>query len=235
MRSHDIELSVRRRLARSAEPGAYVLTGSFLAIMSGVAQTCAARGTRIVSDEIYHGLSFGEPARTMLAHAPDALIVNSFSKYFSMPGWRLGWLVCPDDLLAAARTRVGDLFLTPPSLSQHAALAAFDARDELDGHLATYARNRALMIAALPRLGLGPIGPPDGAFYIYASVAELTDDSLDLCHRMLLETGVAAAPGVDFDPIDGRRFIRFSFALATPEVEDAIERLVAWLPYQRPA
>lgn len=202
--------------------------------MAAIAELCAARSIRIVSDEIYHGLSFGEATRTMLAHAPDALIVNSFSKYFSMPGWRLGWLVCPDDLLAAARTRVGNLFLTPPSLSQHAALAAFDARDELEGHRTTYARNRELMIAALPRLGLGPIAPPDGAFYIYASVAELTDDSLDLCYRMLVETGVAAAPGLDFDPVDGRRFIRFSFALATPEVEDAIERLARWLPRQRP-
>lgn len=146
-----------------------------------------------------------------------------------------GWLVCPNDLLTSAHTRVGNLFLTPPSLSQHAALAAFDARDELDRHLATYARNRELMIAALPRLGLGPIAPPDGAFYIYASVAGLTDDSLDLCHRMLVETGVAAAPGIDFDPVDGQHFIRFSFALATPEVEEAIERLARWLPYQRPA
>ncbi|CAN5564590.1 aminotransferase class I/II-fold pyridoxal phosphate-dependent enzyme [soil metagenome] len=209
-------------------------TGTIIepAELAAIAAVCRDRGIRIVSDEIYHGLSFGEPAQTMLRYAPDAIVINSFSKYFSMAGWRLGWIIVPDDLVDEARKRMGNMFLTPPSLSQHAALAAFDCREELDGHVETYRRNRELLLAALPALGLGEIAPPDGAFYIYASVAHLTGDSLAFCKTMLVETGVAAAPGVDFDPERGNRFVRFSFAVSTDLIEDAIERLRVWLPKQ---
>jgi aspartate/methionine/tyrosine aminotransferase len=198
--------------------------------LDAISEVCRRHGITIISDEIYHGLSFGEAAQTMLRYAPDAFVINSFSKYFSMAGWRLGWLVAPEKHVDAARTRVGNLFLTPPSLSQHAALAAFDCAAELDGHVETYRRNRTLLLDALPSLGLDQIAPPDGAFYIYASIAHLTDDSLAFCKRMLLETGVAAAPGIDFDPVEGHRFIRLSFAVSTTLVEQAIDRLRNWLP-----
>ena len=193
-----------------------------------IAAVCRERGIRIVSDEIYHGLSYVGPCRSMLEFEPTALVVNSFSKYFSMVAWRLGWLLAPRDLLADARAYVGNLFLTAPSLSQHAGLAAMDCREELEGHVEVYARNRALLLDALPALGLREIAPPDGAFYIYASVAHLTDDSLAFCKQLLRDTGVATASGVDFDPVEGRRFIRISFAVSTPEVEEALRRLTPW-------
>jgi aspartate/methionine/tyrosine aminotransferase len=165
----------------------------------------------------------------MLEDDPDALVVNSFSKYFSMAGWRLGWLVVPPALIGAARARMGNLFLTPPSLAQHAGLVAFDCREELEGHVAAYARNRALLLDALPAMGLRRIAPPDGAFYIYADIGHLTEDSLGFCTDLLQDTGVATAPGIDFDPVDGRRFMRFSFAVSTDRVEQAIARLGRWL------
>ncbi|WP_374468210.1 aminotransferase class I/II-fold pyridoxal phosphate-dependent enzyme [Phenylobacterium sp.] len=212
-------------LASPANPTGTIIEPPELA---AIAEVCRARGIRIISDEIYHGLSYVAPARSMLEFEPEALIVNSFSKYFSMVGWRLGWLVSPPAHLARARAYVGNLFLTAPSLSQHAGLAAMDARDELEGHVAVYRRNRQLLLDALPSLGLAEIAPPDGAFYIYADVSHLTDDSLEFCKRLLRDTGVATASGVDFDPVDGRRFIRFSFAVSTPEIEEALRRLRPW-------
>ena len=200
--------------------------------LAAIAAVCEARGIRIVSDEIYHGLSYIGPTHSMLEFAPNALVINSFSKYFSMAGWRLGWLVAPTDLSNAARAYVGNLFLTAPSLSQHAGLAAMDDIAELEGHVATYARNRELLLDALPRLGLTAIAPPDGAFYIWADIGHLTNDSMSFCKRLLTETGVATAPGVDFDPVDGHRFMRFSFAVSTPEIEDALGRLVPWFAAQ---
>jgi aspartate/methionine/tyrosine aminotransferase len=196
--------------------------------LAAIAAVCKRRGIRIVSDEIYHGLSYVEPAHSMLEFDPDALIVNSFSKYFSMVGWRLGWLVAPKGHVHRARAYIGNLFLTAPSLSQHAALAAMDAEDELEGHVEVYRRNRALLLEALPRLGLADIAPPDGAFYIYANIGHLTDDSLTFCKQLLADTGVATAPGVDFDPEQGRHFIRLSFAVSTPEIEEALRRLTPW-------
>lgn len=196
---------------------------------SAIAAVCRERGIHIISDEIYHGLSYGMATRSLIEDAPDALIINSFSKYFSMAGWRLGWLLVPPDLIDAARARMGNLFLTPPSLAQHAGLVAFDCQDELNGHVETYARNRALLLEALTRLGLGRIAPPDGAFYIYADVRHLTDDSMAFCQRLLLDTGVAIAPGIDFDPVDGHNFIRFSFAVSTDLVVEALRRITPWL------
>ncbi|QKS01691.1 aminotransferase class I/II-fold pyridoxal phosphate-dependent enzyme [Sphingomonas sp. CL5.1] len=212
-------------LASPANPTGTIIAPEELAAIAAV---CRRRGIRIVSDEIYHGLSYVGPARSMLRDDPGALIVNSFSKYFSMAGWRLGWLVVPPDLIEPARARMGNLFLTPPSLAQHAGLVAFDERDELEGHIRTYARNRELLLAALPALGLKRIAPPDGAFYIYADVGHLTDDSMDFCMKMLLDTAIATAPGIDFDPIDGHRFMRFSFAVSTDRVEEALRRLTPW-------
>jgi aspartate/methionine/tyrosine aminotransferase len=209
-------------------------TGTIIAPeeLAAIARVCARRGIRIISDEIYHGLSYGAPARSMLEFAPDALVINSFSKYFSMAGWRLGWLVAPEADLERARAYVGNLFLTAPSLSQHAGLAAMDDLDELDIHIDVYRRNRELVLAALPDLGLTAIAPPDGAFYIWADIGHLTQDSMSFCQRLLEDTGVATAPGVDFDPVDGHRFIRFSFAVSTPEIEEALRRLLPWFAAQ---
>ena len=212
-------------LASPANPTGTIIEADELA---AIAEVCRERGIRIVSDEIYHGLSYIGPCRSILEFEPTALVVNSFSKYFSMVAWRLGWLLAPRDLVASARAYVGNLFLTAPSLSQHAGLAAMDAVDELEGHVEVYRRNRAILLAALPSLGLADIAPPDGAFYIYASVAHLTDDSLALAMELLRDTGVALASGVDFDPVEGRRFIRISFAVSTAEVEEALTRLRPW-------
>jgi len=212
-------------LASPANPTGTVIPGAELA---AIAEVCRARGIRIISDEIYHGLTYGEPTRSMLEFTPDAIVVNSFSKYFSMAGWRLGWLIVPPAEASRAVAYMGALFLTAPSLAQHAALVAMDCRDELEGHVATYRRNRELMLAALPALGLETIAPPDGAFYIYADVGRLTDDSLAFCKQLLQDTGVATAPGIDFDPVDGKRFIRMSFAVSTPEIEEALRRLTPW-------
>ena len=216
-------------VASPANPTGTVIAPEELA---AIAEVCHRRGIRLISDEIYHGLTYGAPAHSVLEHAPDALILNSFSKYYSMTGWRLGWLLVPPALIDVARARMGNLFLTPPVLAQHAGLVAFDCDEELQGHLRSYARNRELLLAALPRLGLERIAPPDGAFYVWADIAHLTGDSLDFCRRLLVDTGVATAPGVDFDPVEGSHFIRFSFAVSTPEIEDAIERMVPWFARQ---
>jgi len=216
-------------VASPANPTGTVIAPDELA---RIAEVCRRRDIRIISDEIYHGISYVGPVRSALTVAPKALVVNSFSKYFSMAGWRLGWLVVPPELIEPARARMGNLFLTPPSLAQHAGLAAMDCRDELESHVATYARNRALMLDGIGRLGLSHIAPPDGAFYIYADIGHLTDDSLAFCRRMLEETGVATAPGIDFDPVHGNRFIRFSFAVSTELVEQALARLEPWFAAQ---
>jgi aspartate/methionine/tyrosine aminotransferase len=200
--------------------------------LKAIAEVCQRRGIRIVSDEIYHGLSYAGRTHSMLEFAPTALIVNSFSKYYSMAPWRLGWLVAPKEGLARCRAFVGNLFLTAPSLAQHAALAAMDATEELEGNVDVYRANRELLLQALPKLGLSEIAPPDGAFYIWADVGHLTDDSLSFCKQLLRDTGVATAPGVDFDPVEGGHFIRFSFAVSTPLIEEAIERMIPWFAAQ---
>lgn len=196
--------------------------------LAAIARVCRDRGITVISDEIYHGISYGMETPSILEVMPEAWVVNSFSKYFSMAGWRLGWLVAPSLGVDAARARMSNLFLTPPSLSQHAGLVAMDCTDELEGHIQTYARNRQLLLDALPGFGLARIAPPDGAFYIYADVSDFTDDSMEFCKQLLEATGVATAPGVDFDPVHGNRFMRFSFAVSTPLIEEAIRRMKPW-------
>ena len=212
-------------LASPANPTGTIIARDELA---AIAQVCRTRGITIVADEIYHGIAYGMTTPSVLEVEPQALVVNSFSKYFSMAGWRLGWLVVPDSGIDAARARMGSLFLTPPSLSQHAALVAMDCTAELEANIATYARNRELLLAALPLLGLARIAPPDGAFYVYADVSDFTDDSMQLCKQLLEDTGVAAAPGIDFDPAQGHRFMRISFAVSTGLVTEAIARMTPW-------
>ncbi len=188
---------------------------------------CAAEGIRLVSDEIYHGLTY-RMAATTAAAMPGAIVVNSFSKYYSMTGWRLGWMVVPDDLLRAVECLAQNLFISPPSLSQHAAVAVFDCFDELNANLERYARNREVLLAELPAAGFDRLAPADGAFYLYADVSRWTNDSESFCRRMLDETGVACTPGTDFDPLGGHRFLRFSFAGSTLDMQEAVRRLKVW-------
>lgn len=194
-----------------------------------IAAWCAAHGTRLVSDEIYHGISFTGPAASAWQFDRSAVVVNSFSKYFSMTGWRIGWMLLPDDLHDAVDRLAGNLALCPPTLSQLAAVAAFEAYDELDANVARYADNRAYLLDALPAAGLGRFAPPDGAFYLYLDVGEFTSDSLGWCARLLDETGVALAPGVDFDPVEGNTHVRLCFAGDRAELESAVTVLAPWL------
>jgi len=212
-------------VASPANPTGTIIEKSEL---EAIARVCQARGIQVISDEIYHGLSYVGATHSMLEFAPGALVVNSFSKYFSMVGWRLGWLLAPQSHLGRARALMSNLFLTAPSLSQHAGLAALDSGEELEGHVQVYRRNRQRLLDALPSMGLKSIAPPDGAFYIYADIAHLTQNSLAFCEALLRETGVATAPGVDFDPVEGRHFIRMSFAVSTLEIEEAIQRMIPW-------
>ncbi|MBT4220049.1 MAG: aminotransferase class I/II-fold pyridoxal phosphate-dependent enzyme, partial [Rhodospirillaceae bacterium] len=193
--------------------------------LKSLAAYCRDRGLRLISDEIYHGITYGMRAQTALAYDDNAIVVNSFSKYFSMTGWRLGWMVVPEDMLRPLECLLQNLFISPPTLSQLAGVAAFDCRQELDGYVANYARNRALLLEELPKAGFTELSHADGAFYIYADVSHLTDDSHEFCRRILEETGVAVTPGSDFDPTRGSRTMRFSFAGPTDIMAEAAKRL----------
>ena len=212
-------------LASPANPPGTIIPAAGL---SAIAAVCRERGIRIVSDEIYHELSYGEATHLMLEFEPRATVINSFSKYFTMASWRLGWLVAADGESARARAPCVNFFLTAPSLSEHAGLAAMSCADELDGYVASYRANRALMLDALPRLGLGEVAPPDGTFYLYADIGHMTRDSFIFCRDLLTDTGDVVAPGIDFDPVEGHRFVRFSFAVSTMEIKDAVARMVPW-------
>ncbi|WP_374650489.1 pyridoxal phosphate-dependent aminotransferase [Dongia sp.] len=211
-------------LASPSNPVGAVLPRAELA---AIAAWCAARGVRLISDEIYHGITFGAVAASA-ALAEGAVVINSFSKYFSMTGWRLGWMVLPDDLIKPVERLTQNFFISAPALSQLAGIAAFDAREELEANVARYARNREILLNDLPKAGFDDLITTDGAFYIYANVAHLTSDSLDFCRRMLSETGVAATPGIDFDPARGHHFVRFCFSGATPDMVEAARRLKEW-------
>ena len=182
-----------------------------------------------ISDEIYHGITYGRPASCAWNHDRGAIVIGSFSKYFSMTGWRLGWLVLPDELVDSVDRLAGNFALCPPTLSQLAAVGAFDAYGELDANVANYAANRELMTARLPEIGITRFAPVDGAFYVYADVSDWTDDSLGLAPRLLEDTGVALTSGVDFDPVHGDRFIRMCFAGDHDEIATALELLGQWL------
>jgi aspartate/methionine/tyrosine aminotransferase len=218
-------------VASPANPTGTVLDPTELAAL---AEYCEQTGVQLVSDEIYHGISYeGAPATSSAwVTSAEAIVVNSFSKYFSMTGWRLGWLLVPPRLLRAVDRLTGNFTICPPALAQRAALGAFEEPSyaEVDGHVARYAVNRALLLEGLAALGITRLAPADGAFYVYADVSHLTRDSMDFTHRLLAETGVAVAPGVDFDPVDGGQFIRLSFAGATDDITAALERLAVWLP-----
>jgi aspartate/methionine/tyrosine aminotransferase len=196
--------------------------------MRRIAEICDARGIKFISDEIYHGLTYERPAQTALAWSPNAVIVNSFSKYYCMTGWRVGWLVLPSGLSRAIERLQQSLAISPPTLSQIAAEAAFDAREELEAVKAGYARNRAILLDALGQMGFG-LAPADGAFYVYADISRFSENSLDFCKALLERAGVAATPGVDFDPTQGLRAIRFSYAGAERDMIAAMTRVKAFL------
>lgn len=197
--------------------------------LAELASYCRERDVRLVSDEIYHGITYGRPNVTAAQFDDEIVVVNSFSKYFSMTGWRLGWMVVPPALVTPIERLAQNLTIAPPTLAQLVAEAAFDSTDELDGHVERYARNRQLLLDGLAAAGFDELAPADGAFYVWADVSALTDDSAVLCRTWLDELDVAVTPGVDFDPEEGHRFVRFSFAGATDDIVDAVDRLTRWM------
>lgn len=206
-------------------------TGTMIprAEFEAVVKYCDAQGIRIISDEIYHGITYGEPAETVLAFTENAIVANGFSKYFAMTGWRLGWIIVPSDFVRPIERLAQNIFISPPALAQRAAIAAFDCREELDLNVARYAENRKILQRALPEAGFGDLAPCDGAFYVYADVTRLTNDSEEFCRQMLKATGVAATPGIDFDTKRGNHYVRFSFAADSDTVARAAEALIGWL------
>jgi len=214
-------------LASPSNPTGTMLTQDAL---GELAAFCRQAGIRLLSDEIYHGIAYGEPAASALAFDAEAIVVNSFSKYFSMTGWRIGWMVAPESLLRSIECLAQNIFISPPTLSQHGALAVFDCRKELDAYVAAYGKNRRLLLEELPKAGFDKLAPADGAFYLYADISNFSDDSEHFCRAMLEETGVAATPGIDFDPVEGNRYVRFSFAGAHATIKEAADRLKNWRP-----
>ena len=192
-----------------------------------LARWCASHGVRMISDEIYHGLTWGTPVRTAAA-VDGAVVINSFSKYFSMTGWRVGWMVLPEDLVRPVECLAQSFFISAPHISQVAAEAALDCHAELQENVARYERSRAYLQAHLPAAGFSHISPPEGAFYIFADIADRSLDSQAFCARMLAEAGVAASPGVDFDPERGHHFVRFSYCGAEADMQEAPARLMNW-------
>ncbi|AUH32880.1 pyridoxal phosphate-dependent aminotransferase [Paracoccus tegillarcae] len=213
-------------LASPGNPSGTMLT---LDALGGLIDRAQAQGTAVISDEIYHGLSYDRPCHSALEISDDVFVVNSFSKYFSMTGWRIGWMVVPETHLRTIERLAQNLFICPPHVSQVAALAALDCEDEAQANLATYAENRRLMLDGLPKAGFDRIAPPDGAFYIYADVSALTDDSVAFAAEILDKAGVAVTPGVDFDADRGHRMLRFSYARSTAEIAEGLARLQAFM------
>ncbi|KFI30737.1 pyridoxal phosphate-dependent aminotransferase [Paenirhodobacter enshiensis] len=197
--------------------------------LGALIRAAAERDISFVSDEIYHGLQYGAPAVSALEISDDVYVINSFSKYFSMTGWRIGWMVVPEAHVRTVERLAQNLFICPTHASQVAALAALDATEECEANRAVYTENRRLMLEGLPAAGFTKIAPPDGAFYVYADVSDLTSDSGAFAREILDKAGVAVTPGLDFDPVRGGTTLRFSYAASTPEIAEAIERLKAFM------
>jgi aspartate/methionine/tyrosine aminotransferase len=214
-------------IASPANPTGTMIAAADLARLAGF---CRDRGIRLISDEIYHGITYEAPAATVRAYGREAVVVNSFSKYYSMTGWRLGWMLAPPDLARSVECLAQNFYISPPALSQLAAIPVFGCRAELDGHVARYRANRDLLIGSLSAAGLTRFAPAEGAFYLYVDISSLTRDSVDFCRRLLAETGVAITPGLDFDPLHGGGWVRLSFAGSTADVAEAARRFADWLP-----
>lgn len=213
-------------VASPGNPTGTMLGRTELAALAGA---CADRDMTLISDEIYHGLHYGAPAVSALEVTDDVCVINSFSKYFSMTGWRIGWMVVPEPQIRRIERLAQNMFICPPHASQVAALAALDCTAELDANRAVYAQNRRLMLDGLPRAGFLRIAPPDGAFYIYADVSDLTPDSRQLAADILNRAGVAVTPGLDFDPARGHATLRFSYARATADIVEGLARLAQFM------
>jgi len=213
-------------VASPGNPSGTMLGRDALAALIHVA---AERGLAFVSDEIYHGLHYEGRAVSALEISDDVYVINSFSKYFSMTGWRIGWMVVPEDHVRIVERLAQNMFICPPHASQVAALAALDCVDELEANRAVYARNRQLMLEGLPGAGFDRIAPPDGAFYIYADVSGLTTDSRAFAAEILDGAGVAVTPGLDFDPVRGAQTLRFSYAGSTADIAEGLARLTAFM------
>lgn len=205
-------------------------TGTMLgdAEMKALVQDCAARKRWLIVDEIYHGITYRGRAQSVLALTDQAIVINSFSKYFSMTGWRLGWMVVPENLLRPIECLTQNFYISAPGISQVAGVAALSAYDELEANVARYAKNREILLNELPKAGFDRLAPADGAFYIYADISRFTNDAAGFCKKMLLEIGIAATPGFDFDRGRGHYFMRFSFAGATERMSEAAKRLKDW-------
>jgi len=213
-------------VASPANPTGTMMSREALTSLMAAAQDA---GIRFISDEIYHGLDYAFPAVTAAELSPDALVINSFSKYFCMTGWRVGWMVVPESLVRPIERLQQNLSISVPTLSQIAAEAAFDGRDEMEAIKHGYQENRRILIEGLPQAGLTDFLPADGAFYLYADVSKFTSDSFAFAGEMLEKTHVAATPGIDFDPVHGRAFIRFSYARSPSEMHEAVARITRWL------
>jgi aspartate/methionine/tyrosine aminotransferase len=217
-----------------ASPANPTGTMLFPAELAELARWCEQHGVQLISDEIYHGIEYATPQQHSSAWetSREAVVFNSFSKYFSMTGWRIGWMLVPERLRRPVDVLTGNFTICPPVLAQYAAIEAFSPASygECDAHVARYAQNRQLLLDGLPKVGIDRLAPADGAFYVYADLSHVTDDSMAWCHRLLAETGVASAPGIDFDTEAGNRFVRFSFAGVSREISEALDRLAAWLP-----
>ena len=196
--------------------------------LAAIARWCDASGVRLVSDEIYHGLTYDSPIATASAFSDSAVVVNSFSKYFSMTGWRIGWLALPADLVRPVECLAQNMFISAPHVSQIAAEAAFDCHAELQANVARYRRSRDHLLGSLPLAGFSRLSPAEGAFYLYADIADRSNDSVAFCARMLAEAGIAVTPGVDFDRTRGNRFVRFSYCGPEGDMAAAVDRLRQW-------
>ena len=197
--------------------------------MSALIAACHDTGASFISDEIYHGIEYEKKAVTALEITDEAYVINSFSKYFSMTGWRVGWMVVPEDHVRVVERIAQNMFICAPHASQVAALAAMDCTDELEANMDVYRANRAMMITGLREAGFTRFAPPDGAFYVYADVSELTDDSRALARDILDKAGVAVTPGLDFDPVRGHHWLRFSYARSTQDIAEGLGRLKTYM------
>lgn len=223
LRAHDLAGLL---VASPANPTGTMLDRS---AMAALAEACTEAQAAFISDEIYHGIEYDKKAVTALQVTDDSYVINSFSKYFSMTGWRVGWMVVPPDHVRVVERIAQNMFICAPHASQIAALAAMDCTEELESNMDVYRANRDLMLAGLPKAGFDRIAPPDGAFYIYADVSHLTDDSRTLAAEILEEAGVAVTPGLDFDPERGAGTLRFSYARATADIEEGLRRLATFM------
>jgi aspartate/methionine/tyrosine aminotransferase len=213
-------------IASPANPTGTMIDADALTRLIAVAES---EGIRVISDEIYHGLDYAFAAETAANTSERVVVINSFSKYFCMTGWRIGWMVVPDALVRPIERLQGNLAISVPTLAQVAAEAAFDGRKEMEAVKHGYEENRRILTEGLPKAGLDKFLPVDGAFYLYADISRFSDDSLDFAKRMLNEADVAATPGIDFDPVNGRHFLRFCYAGSAPEMREAVERIGNWL------